>query len=135
MKIVERGPKTIRYHFSAPASDVQIAEWIEAQHNFSSSIRLVIKDYIAKHGMIDATCLPMMTDDAAAVKYEQAYKKPADTSQSVEQVNSVPNTPVTEIKTEPIIEQKSEPIATSQPAVEQTSSTYAMDDMLADLMK
>lgn len=51
--------RSIRYHFTAPASDTQIAEWVNNQHNFSTSMRIVIKDYIARHGMTDASCLPL----------------------------------------------------------------------------
>lgn len=56
--------KSVRYHFSAPVSDTQIPEWIEKQHNFSTSIRIVLKDFIARHGMIDASCLGLSFDNA-----------------------------------------------------------------------
>lgn len=57
---------SVRYHFSAPESDTQIAEWVKLQHNFSTSMRILIKDYIAKYGMRDISCLPLAIDDAEA---------------------------------------------------------------------
>lgn len=56
--------KSVRYHFTAPASDVQIAEWAEKQHSFSTSLRIVIKDFIARHGMTDASCMAMSLDNS-----------------------------------------------------------------------
>lgn len=120
--MVKISDKSVRYCFTAPISDVQLAEWIEIQHNLSMSIRLVIKDYIAKHGMADATCLPMMTDDDSATKYEQEFRK------FMRETNNVPEEPsVPEIKNEA----KAEPV----PAAPVPQASAMMDDMLADLMK
>lgn len=108
--------KSIRYHFSAPPGDTQIAEWVALQDNFSMSMRMVIKDYIAKHGMVDASCQPMMmTDNAPVVTMPHTNVEVVD-KQQVED-------PIPETKSEP--ETIEENIVKSSPA----------DDILADLMK
>lgn len=65
--MAKTGP-SIRYHFSAPESDKQIAEWVDLQHNFSTSMRILIKDYIAKYGMRDISCLPLSISDDVEIK-------------------------------------------------------------------
>ena len=112
---------TQRYHFSVPISDIQVHEWIRCQNNYSMSLRIVIKDYIAKHGMIDSSCLPMSINDKAVeetirrMESEQAVKPKA-----VEKV--IRQEPAEIRQTENVI---SMPVQPSAP----------MNDMLADLMK
>lgn len=48
-----------RYRFSVPLEDTSVREWIDAQANLSHSLRTLIRDSIRKHGMMDATCLPV----------------------------------------------------------------------------
>ena len=125
--------KTARYNFTAPTSDTQLAEWIEKQHSFSVSIRIVIKDFIARHGMTDASCLALSFDNTDM----------AHTSAPV-------FAPVAEPETEPVHVQAvqepvSEPVAAKpaesvQPAAEvpkkeeTTNNTSMASSMLDDLM-
>lgn len=50
-----------RFTFTIPPSDVQLIEWVETQYSVSASIRALIKDYIAKHGVTDTACGPITT--------------------------------------------------------------------------
>lgn len=45
-----------RFRITVPAEDVSVLEWITVQQNVSYSIRQLIRDYIQKEGMTDATC-------------------------------------------------------------------------------
>ena len=54
-----------QYRFSCPDNDIQVLDWLDEQRNVSASIRFVIKDFIARHGMADAMCLPFIADDTA----------------------------------------------------------------------
>jgi len=79
---------TKRYTFTAPSDDKQIAEWINRQHSFSTSIRIVIKDYISKYGMIDISCLPMaLTDEPSAVSRYNDELETANNNDMKEQTN------------------------------------------------
>ena len=108
--------KSVRYCFTVPTTDTQIAEWAALQYNLSTSMRLIIKDYIAKHGMVDASCQPMMmADDAPVVALPRT---------DVEAVNKQP-------VEDPVPETKSEPEAIKENVVKSSPA----DDILADLMK
>ncbi len=48
-----------RYRFSVPNADESVNQWIDAQGNLSHSLRELIKDYIRKYGITDATCMPV----------------------------------------------------------------------------
>lgn len=48
-----------RLRFSVPAADVAVLEWCDAQDNLSYSLRTVIREYIERHGFVDATCHPV----------------------------------------------------------------------------
>lgn len=128
--MVRLSDKTARYSFTAPLADKQIIDWIQTQQNLSLSLRLVIKDYIARHGVSDIMCMPMMIDDEAVVT---GRKNGADENQN--KVNTIEST----IKEDVI--QKEEPVtATPEPIVKaveppKTATDTMMDDMLADLMK
>lgn len=57
-----------RFAFSVPKGDTQILKWIEAQYNLSSSIRMLIKDYIARNGIDDVSCRSLtFTDNVATI--------------------------------------------------------------------
>lgn len=89
--MAKTGP-SVRYHFSAPESDTQIAEWVALQHNFSTSMRILIKDYIAKYGMQDIACLPLTISDDIETKAVVANQPVAEAAEVVdENVNT--NTP------------------------------------------
>ena len=108
--------KTARYTFTVPTTDTQIVEWAALQHSLSVSMRLIIKDYIAKHGMVDASCQPMMmTDDVPVVTVPHINVEAVD-EQPVE---------------DPIPETKSE----SETIEENIVKNSPADDILADLMK
>lgn len=57
-----------RFAFSVPKGDTQILKWIEAQYNLSSSIRMLIKDYIARNGIDDVSCRSLtFTDNVVTI--------------------------------------------------------------------
>lgn len=49
----------LRPRLSIPPNDTQLIEWIKLQSNFSNSVRKLIKESIAKDGMIDVDCKPV----------------------------------------------------------------------------
>lgn len=53
-------PSSMRLQFTVPKCDTTVFKWIEAQNSLSESVRTVIKDYVARHGITDATCQSMM---------------------------------------------------------------------------
>ena len=53
-------PNSMRLQFTVPKCDTTVFKWIEAQNSLSESVRTVIKDYVARHGITDATCQSMM---------------------------------------------------------------------------
>lgn len=110
--------KTTRYHFSAPSSDQQIAEWAAAQHSFSTSIRMLIKDCIAKYGMEDVTCRSMMiADDVTVTTGPQGeiiatVREPVPTQARHMAVESEKSEQI--IKTEPIVQTETKSVEPEQ---------------------
>lgn len=51
----------LRYRVTVPLQDTDVINWITAQANPSFSIRTLIRAYITKYGITDATCLPAAT--------------------------------------------------------------------------
>lgn len=49
-----------RLQVTIPYSDTMVIEWLDKQESASESVRMVIKDYVVRHGMTDAACQPMM---------------------------------------------------------------------------
>ena len=56
MNMADKSAGTARYRISVPVSDTSVLEWISHQYNLSYSIRTIIKDFIQRNGMVDATC-------------------------------------------------------------------------------
>lgn len=52
-----------RLQLTIPYSDKTVIDWTEKQNSVSVSVRAVIKDYVARHGMTDAACQSMMIVD------------------------------------------------------------------------
>lgn len=48
-----------RTRLSIPVADTSVIEWLGVQDNVSASIRTLIRDHIAAHGMSDPTCRPV----------------------------------------------------------------------------
>ena len=55
--------KSMRLQVTVPKWDAIVFEWVGVQKSISESIRAVIKDYVARRGMTDAACQPMMIMD------------------------------------------------------------------------
>lgn len=127
-----RSDKTVRYHFTAPASDTQIAEWVANQHNFSVSMRMVLKDYIARHGMTDASCLPLQfASDVVPISNANSTV----VNESIDEpVISVKNESEPEVKEEAKTEAKSEIEAEQAAIPEEKPKNSAAADMLADML-
>lgn len=53
ISITEDSRTPIRRHVHVPASDQAVNDWFDAQKDQSTSVRLLIHDEIAKHGMAD----------------------------------------------------------------------------------
>lgn len=137
--------KSVRYHFSAPVSDTQIPEWIEKQHNFSTSIRIVLKDFIARHGMIDASCLGLSFDNADMTSSETrtTVQQPAaaPVSEPVITPAVTAPTPVAVPVAEAVSEKVPETIAQPEPVKQaetkeetMTTTSSMASSMLDDLM-
>lgn len=122
--MAKAGAKSVRYVFSVPKSDVQIPEWIENQYNLSTSIRILIKDYVARYGMTDASCLPIMTDDAAAARMIRA--QPVETIEEKKE----------EKKEEKIVEKAVETVEKKpeEPVVTNDAKDGKAFDMIMDMM-
>lgn len=130
--------KSVRYHFTAPVSDTQLAEWAEKQHNFSVSVRIVLKDFIARHGMIDASCLALSFDNKDTVLSEvhTAVQQPV-AEPSPEPVTTPVAETVTEKVPETIAEPEPEPVKQEEQAEKKEETTTASSmasSMLDDLM-
>lgn len=110
--------KSIRYHFTVPGADAQFAEWAKLQYNFSTSVRVAIKEYIARHGMTDAGCELISRIEANEVR-----------SESVGETTGEVKEPDNDVK---IVEQDT---TTDMQTTQTDSHVGIMDDMLADLMK
>lgn len=49
----------LRKRFTIPPQDESVLEWVNEQISLSASLRLVIREWIERHGYGDATCLPV----------------------------------------------------------------------------
>lgn len=52
----ESNEKYKRFRLSVPWGDETVLGWCRAQVNLSYSLRMLIKDYVAKNGFADPTC-------------------------------------------------------------------------------
>ena len=55
-----------RYRISVPDEDAVFNRFAEAQHNFSFSMRAVVKQFVAEYGYVDATCVDMTSSQSTA---------------------------------------------------------------------
>lgn len=78
-----------RYRFTVPLADESVLEWCENQANLSFSLRTLVREYIAKHGMTDATC-------GEVVQAPRRGRPPKEDTESIETVISDTNVPVKE---------------------------------------
>lgn len=77
---------TKRFRLSVPEEDETVKEWLENQVNYSVSIRLLIRQDIAKHGFSDVMCREIMprkkteTDEAEQELPKRKYvrRKPVE---------------------------------------------------------
>lgn len=60
---MKQSDSPIRHQFTVPVGDAMVNDWIALQNSSSDSLRTVIKDYIARHGMTDATFQPLSIND------------------------------------------------------------------------
>lgn len=116
------GSKSTRYHFTVPEADTEVNEWAKLQYSFSTSVRVAIKEYIARHGMTDAGCDLISRVNVNPEVREVRAAKPEPTEKTDVAA-------ITEIKTA-VAENIEKP-----PTVKTDSHDDMMDDMLADLMK
>lgn len=87
---------TERHRISVPLGDTAVLDWIHNQANLSYSLRLVIREYISRHGYGDVTCLDVSQmakrgrpSNAARESFEQAMQ-----TQSSEPVYYMDTSPV-----------------------------------------
>ena len=122
--------KLNRYHFSVSPADNQLNTWVNAQHNLSASIRMVLKNYISRYGMLDATTLPAQFDDESVAKFHNISVTQTD-YQAEPQIEDV-QTEIVEPMVEEVIPETSTPTKTAQESTTNTSNTAAA--MLADML-
>ena len=109
-----------RYHISVPPADTQVIEWMNSQENSSHSVRILIKAYLEKYGMMDPLCLPLSAlrtifgapdsgnqENIAAKTAAQNAFAPQPVTQNIQTqsaaTSAVPVTPVTQnIQTQPV---------------------------------
>lgn len=48
-----------RPRLAIPRNDLQTMEWIKTQGDLSASVRRLIREAIARYGMVDVDCLPV----------------------------------------------------------------------------
>lgn len=51
-----------RYRISVPDEDTVVHRFFEAQNNISFSLRMVIRNFVARYGEVDATCVDLQND-------------------------------------------------------------------------
>ena len=78
-----------RYRFTVPLADESVLEWCENQANLSFSLRMLVREYIAKHGMTDATC-------GEVIQAPRRGRPPKEDAENIEAVISDTNVPVKE---------------------------------------
>lgn len=103
-----------RYRFTVPLADESVLEWCENQANLSFSLRTLVREYIAKHGMTDATC-------GEVVQAPRRGRPPKEDTESIETVISDTNVPV-----------KEEVHVEAKPVVQQTPSVNTDEDGFVD---
>lgn len=133
------GDPTLRFRFSSPSSDKIVNGWVSAQRNLSSSLRIVIKEYVARHGFSDVTCLPVSTDDVLEQTVNVAPAVAETISEQTQDgpvaINTEPEQPV---PTKPIAVQPVQKPIVTQPVIQQpvqTTSADAADAIFEELMK
>ena len=54
-----KAAQTSRYRFTVPDSDTDVVNWIAAQENLSTSLRVLIKQSVQRDGLVDIFCKPV----------------------------------------------------------------------------
>ena len=57
--MAERKTDSERFRFTVPAKDADALAWITEQSNLSMSLRMLIRQSIARDGIVDITCKPI----------------------------------------------------------------------------
>ena len=70
---------TQRYRFSVPEKDTDVVAWLEEQSDLSISLRILIKNFVKKEGVVDIICRPVdgPKPQASLPKEPKAIPKPA----------------------------------------------------------
>ena len=130
---------TKRFRLSVPEEDETVKEWLENQVNYSVSIRLLIRQDIAKHGFSDVMCREIMprkkteTDEAEQELPKRKYvrRKPVE-KQVVQEPVSEPVQEVKPVQRNPI---PAEPaVSAPPPAVKKPVPTGDVEEM-SDLLE
>lgn len=133
----------IRVAVSVHKSDEQIMQWLARQHSVSNSVRLVIKDYISRYGMIDVACQPFKIDTTS----DMVIQEPVPVESRITQqpfvpppVQQMPQTPVsqTTIQQAPVQQTTTQQVPvqqTQQKSFVANESSDRAADMLADMLK
>lgn len=130
---------TKRFRLSVPEEDETVKEWLENQVNYSVSIRLLIRQDIAKHGFSDVMCREIMprkkteTDEAEQELPKRKYvrRKPVE-KQVVQEPVSEPVQEVKPVQSNPI---PAEPaVSAPLPAVKKPVPTGDVEEM-SDLLE
>lgn len=129
--------RVTRYNFSVPVCDTQVTDWIEAQHNISNSIRLLIKCYAAMKGITDISCqpdivIPGVFNSMDLSQLSRCEKIPVQNSISAQEAQELaPSVPKAEPPAQHVSEEIHTETATSddftQPAPVQPVAAPAID--------
>ena len=116
-----------RFRISVPDNDKLVLEWIDAQVSISSSIRMLIKEDVARNGMGDVTCRSYCQYPASTVS---ASRQVVDTGSLQRTVlhavddGSVVESPVS------LEESYRKPVSASVPVWERDNNDDGVGDMV-----
>lgn len=96
-----------RFRFTVPGKDVETLAWINEQSNLSYSLRSLIRQSVARDGIVDITCKPI----TPGVSPGRPRSQPKSAVQD--------EVPHTQVATNPVLSQSpQQPQAASKPQVQ-----------------
>ena len=115
------------YRFTVPETDTEVIEWLDAQDKVSTSMRLLIKQYVATHGQGDIINTIVLADGPRRRQQVRDIPERTDTVATAPAAPAAQATPITPVA-------PAEPVSPAAPVTPANPVGNGPTDLLASLM-
>lgn len=109
---------TKRYRLTVPEEDKTVQKFLDCQGNYSISIRMLIRNYISKHGYTDVTCLDVdVVPKRGRPSNAELELRRAMINESDNNLNEAQEMPQTPVQLVERVSEPKKPVKTAAPKV------------------